>query len=68
MPTTNIKLSMINLSCAISLKVLHDKRIDREIIEIAIKLEPNVLHRSPSLSLIPIYPRKMDSLSPSVWF
>jgi hypothetical protein len=38
------------------------KEITWKIVEIATKLEPNVLHRFPSLSFIPISPQK-DGLS-----
>ncbi len=34
------------------------KELTWKIIEIAIKLEPSLLHRFPSLNLIPIYPKK----------
>jgi hypothetical protein len=34
------------------------KELIGKIIETAIKLEPNVLHRFPSLSFIPIFPQK----------
>jgi hypothetical protein len=34
------------------------KKLTWKIIEAAIKLEPNVLHGFPSLSLIPISPQK----------
>jgi hypothetical protein len=44
------------------------KELIGKIIEAAIKLKPNLLHRFPSLNLIPISPRKMDFPSPFVWF
>jgi len=39
-----------------------NQKMTWKIIEVAIKLEPNVLHRFLSLTLIPIYPPK-DGLS-----
>jgi len=34
------------------------KELTRKMIQNAIKIEPNVLHRFPSLSLMPIFPQK----------